>query len=344
MSENYNLYKCNLANTCQYEDSDLLYPKTIAQQVIVQQADEDHTEQTLAAWISTIPSLIESATGSIVTVESEYPTKDEDHFYLGVVRDVNFNIPKIKNTEGGVRQEGIPKIHTGYFSIDTSETHKDELKFGLNYLYGYDEVYYPKLKIGDIRSIDNTVLCQIDMPKPSVSFKINDEEQKIDIEVGVGNFSTSDSIPVLDLKTILDVSTQSSWYLNINNNTLNITSDSTQGSSSVTLPEYTGTGAGLVPTNPNNYNDKFLKSNGSWSDIPSATPNNIGGIKTNYTAQGYTNYPVLTDNNSNAYISIANYVLVAQAQAEELGLTSSDWIETQLTGYVIVDMKTLLPQ
>ena len=351
MAENYNLYKCNLANTCQYEDSDLVYPKTIAQQVIVQQADETHTEQTLAAWISTIPSLIESATGSIVNVESEYPTRNENNFYLGLIKDVNFNIPKIKNTEGGVIQEGIPKIHTGYFSIDTSEAHKDELKFELKYHYGYNEIYYPSLKIGDIRSIDNTVLCEIDMPKPSVSFRIDNEGQKIDIQVSIGNFSTSSSIPVSNLQTILGVS---SWYLNINNDTLSIANDSTQSSSSIELPTYNGIDAGFVPANPSNCNDKFLKSNGSWVDIPwadipwsnmpSATSNNIGGVKTNYTAQGYTNYPVLTDNNNDAYVPIVNYVLVTQAQAETLGLTSDNWIKTQLTGYVIVDMKLLLNQ
>lgn len=209
MPKNITLTECNLASNCYNEDCEIIYPKTIAEQVKISD------NQTLSDWINSldIPSKI--------TIDSDYleglkvASVKED----GVTTS-NLKIPYLSNGLG-VINDGLPVFDWNYFSlnqVNNIDKIQFELLWSLNNIFDSSEIL-----LGSILNKNGDLLTSITMPKPSIEYTNNTDDRSFDISLLLGEVLQSEiNIPYNDIKN-----SSKSYHIvsNLTNNTISLLDD-----------------------------------------------------------------------------------------------------------------------
>lgn len=184
MSKNFTLYEDNLANTCQNEDCEVLNPRTVADQVYI---DENTT---LTEWINSlnIPS--------DVTINPLYDTGVN----IGTINSNAFYVPFLTK-DGNTEVLGIPKFDWNYFTFDgTNNRVQLDLNWSLNSgTYGENFV-----TVGNIKnSGNNAVLCDITIPSPSLDYEKSDDSSRLLLKMNLGSQQLNvTAIPYEDIESV----------------------------------------------------------------------------------------------------------------------------------------------
>lgn len=209
MSKNITLTECNLASNCYNEDCEIIYPKTIAEQVKISD------NQTLSDWINSLD--IPSKT----TIDSDY---SEGLKVASVKEDgvttSNLKIPYLSNGLG-VINDGLPVFDWNYFSlnqVNNIDKIQFELLWSLNNIFDSSEIV-----LGSILNKNSDLLTSITMPKPSIKYTNNTNDRSFDISLLLGEVLQSEiNIPYNDIKN-----SSKSYHIvsNLTNNTISLLDD-----------------------------------------------------------------------------------------------------------------------
>ena len=266
MSKSFTLTECNLANSCQYEDCEIIYPLTVSDQVMI----DNNTN--LTQWINSI-SIPDN-----VTINTFYPTGVK----VATINNIDIDIPYITDTT----TNGLPKFDWDYFNIGTVNNEK-KIQYALEYSirnFGGDSVW-----VGNLLN-NNDVMSNIYIPKPVLNYSYDSVHNNIDISLLLGAIEQNTvSIPI---SVITALGTNTTYTLSRVNNNIVLT-DNEGNTSTAQIETYTagnsidisnnvisatysvftgatsttsGTG-GLVPA-PYNGSQKYCLKGGGYFSMP----------------------------------------------------------------------------
>lgn len=164
---NFILTKSNLVNACEHEDSEVLYPLTKSEQVIV----GDNTS--LAAWIE----------GLDIPSETTIPFHYNTGIKTATINNVDLYTPYLRTIDS-VKFDGIAKFDWNYFKLGTQE-HNDEVQFDLLFVSDYEN---NTLNVGSIKNIGNDTLTNITIPKTFLNISYDDINERIQFDLNTGSF------------------------------------------------------------------------------------------------------------------------------------------------------------
>jgi len=267
MAKNLTLTECNLANTCYQEDCEIIYPKTIADQVIVNTS----INQTLTDWINALNIPAET------TVIPDYNAG----LRVSTINNTQVKVPYLSSLSSG--GEGLPLFDDNYFKLDSN----NKVQFDLGWALA-DYVNNQSLEIGSITNLNGDLLTKVSIAHPALSFDNISLTSKMLIRLWLGSYKASEiSIPYSVLQSICPDTTYDDFigtdgisageaglvpapstsdvgkFLNSNGSWVTPTN--------TTYNIFNTTTDGLVPMSGTDTN-KFLKGDGTWA-LPNVTAN-----------------------------------------------------------------------
>ena len=210
----FTLTKSNLANTCTQEDSEVLYPLTITEQVKITD------DLTLEQWIDDldIPDAID--------ISFHY----DSGLKVATINDVDLYIPYLRTLDN-VILDGIPKFDWNYFKLGTQEN-ADKLQFDLSFTSNFSNT----ISVGSLKTVGNTVLTDIYVPKTLLNVSYDDVSEKIQIEASTGNYTSTASITKSMVQSISSIPDYT-LFRDYENNSIVLSDGTTETSAPLNLYE-----------------------------------------------------------------------------------------------------------
>lgn len=275
MSKKITLTDCSFIQKC-CDNAETVYPLTITDQVVLPNGT------TLQQWIENIdlhPQSIEVVPYFFKGIK--LATVDGHDIYAPTIH---------KGEYGEFITQGIPKINTNFFDLDTEGSLIPKLVYAPAYnVYGSNFI-----GIGALKGIDGTSLCGIEAPLPTLSFDIDDETfSSCWINLNLGDIRVSRiQITSEDIARMAGIGEEDNYYLSYDSASKMIELYNSYHSSAIYLDtvEYLP-GEGIN-----------IDSNNEVSIKP-ANFSNLGGFKLGH-SETKTEKPVLLDAENRAYVLV----------------------------------------